>query len=131
MRSRKADTMSTEQISFRSQAVDEVIAKLTAEGSLDDEKFARWFSETRALSRPRSRSMLQAELQQRGLNRAAMEGAVKDYNSLEACATLLLKRRRIKSESLQDLAAYLMRKGFRFSEIQEVIRRENIDIDSK
>jgi regulatory protein len=98
-------------------ACDRAVAKLEAEGYLDDRAFARKWVAFRARTSPRSRRTLIQELNQKGIARETVTEAVAnvDEDALAlACAQKKIRhwQRYAGDERFKRIAAFLQRKGF-------------------
>lgn len=116
------------------------LERLSAMGYLDDEAFARWWSDQRDRHAPRGRRMLEAELRQRGVPREVIqanreagvgERAPEDEalpgNEDERARVALerhLRGRRMPTErpALQRLGMYLVNRGFDSETARSTIR---------
>lgn len=113
---------------YTSQVAEEICRRCQEQGYLDDNVFARQWVEERLRLKPRSAYMLRMELQQRGVEKAIVDDAlrgVSQQDELEAARALIAKkRRRIDAPPNPDeerkLLAMLMRKGFSHSVVQQI-----------
>ncbi len=69
---------------FASEAVEQTVALLTAEGLLNDAAFAQQWRQSRERRKPRSSRMIEHELKQLGIADDIIDGALEDYDSLDA-----------------------------------------------
>jgi regulatory protein len=115
------------------QQVEEVIARLTAAGLLDDDAYARAFTRSKVASQGFSRRRLQQELAKRGVERVVASEAidevmrdddVDEYASIERAA-----RKKLRSLAALDdatrkrrLYAYLARRGYAPEDVRRVTR---------
>lgn len=133
----------------RSKATDEVIHAtldhLTRLGLVDDLAFARWWLEQRDRHAPRGRRLVEAELRQHGVGRAAIEQMRDELAALEADAprpedaedlpateearaqVALAQHLRGRSipddpKALQRLGMFLMRRGFDPDTVRRTVR---------
>lgn len=93
---------------------------------LNDENFARWFAEQRTRKNKSSRAVV-AELRSKGINQSVAEETVKvldadDKNTIKKLVEKLSKRTRYQDK--QKLTAYLVSKGFSYSDVKEVINQQ-------
>ncbi|MBE3596084.1 MAG: RecX family transcriptional regulator [Hydrogenibacillus sp.] len=107
-----------------------VIARLVAEGYLDDRRFAQMWIEERKRSRPRSRAALLDELAVRGVPRDVALAALGDYteaDEFEAAVRLAAPYfRRARGDlrtRVQKTLAYLGRHGFSAETAYAAVRR--------
>lgn len=104
---------------------ERVIERLEAQRLLDDEAFARAWVAERRLLRPRSQSVLVQELAQKGIARAVVALVLSDEPEdaeLNTLRALVERKRRLPAYAQNDkLAQFLMRKGFRWEHIKQVL----------
>ena len=119
--------------------VDAAIARLVAQGYLDDESFARQFARSKALGAGLSRRRLQQELARKGVARAVADDAIGEVMaSEEVDAEAILDdvaRRKLRTLRNEDpvvqrrrLYAHLARRGYDADAVrgalQRVLRRD-------
>ena len=104
--------------------IDEAVARLRSRGYLDDEAFARFWTETREATSPRSRRLIRSELLAKGVTSETASAAVADVEDEEAAYRAAA--RRLRSLPVDDFEAFrrrlgdfLVRRGFSY----EVARR--------
>ncbi len=114
--------------SFDSDSVTAVLASLKAQGLVDDPAFARFWRDSRELSRPRSRWLTGRELRQKGVAEETIDqvlAAADDEDSAYRAA--LAKQRRLARDDYQGfrrrLGEYLRRRGFSYGVINHTVRR--------
>jgi regulatory protein len=116
---------------FSERALETALSDLERVGLVDDGKFARLFLESRVRRRPRSYSVLRAELRSRGVPVEIVESAIEEQRlevSEEALARLALGHRaeRMSATSPERARAragrFLASKGFSRSIIEELLR---------
>jgi len=98
--------------------VDEVITFLHCKKLLNDELYAGAYSRDRLLLKPRSRKLLKLELQQKGISNDVIEKELEEYDEEEALRKLINKK---KNYSPEELIQYLMRQGFSYDLIKQVV----------
>ena len=76
---------------FPTNAVDEVVSALATTSLLDDEAFARWWTESRTGSRPMSASMIARELAQKGIDGETVAVAIAEVDDAANARTLARK----------------------------------------
>lgn len=111
-------------------AMDQIITKLTALGLIDDEAFARRFVEYKQMVKPLSVKRLKLELRKKHISsdiidstlRSDDDDAVNDVQSLRKLIAKLKTRTRYQDE--QKLLQYLARQGYRYSDIQTALNDE-------
>ncbi|HRV76388.1 MAG TPA: regulatory protein RecX, partial [Candidatus Saccharimonadales bacterium] len=112
---------------FEQEEIDQLVDKLKKEGYLNDKEFANWWVNSRKLTRNISSLKLKSELAQKGIKGEVVEDALAnnfskedELNSLKD----LVKNKKNKYESEQKLMSYLVSKGFNYSQIKEVLNKE-------
>ena len=126
---------------FEPKVVAQTIEWLVDHRYLDDELYARQWVESRLRSKPRGRSMLRWELQQKGIDSAEISRALESLDSdaqLDTAMRALEKKIGRKQlaftpDETRKLAAHLARRGFPSDVVYESIRRfragSNLDND--
>ena len=104
---------------------ERVLNRLEEKGHVDDEVFARWWAESRNLTKGSSMRKLSNELMQKGVSRDVIERMIdesgrNDDDELQKIITK--KRRRYPDE--QKLIAYLARQGFSYDDIKQALANE-------
>ena len=143
-RSRKARAMALRLLAFRPRTVsemtdrlaskfgdreaEEAVQKLQAEGLLDDDAFARQWRESRERRSPRSRRMMERELQQRGVSNEVIEAAMEGFDQENAAhrAAARYASRQAGSDRVafdRRVGAYLHRRGFHAEVIRQTLRQ--------
>jgi regulatory protein len=105
-----------------------VLTRLREKGLVDDRAFAEAWVENRLAFRPRSSWALKYELRKKGIDRETIGIVLEGFNNEEAAYTAALKAARKMTDYSWDLfhkrlAAYLRRRGFKYSTISPVIKR--------
>lgn len=112
------------------EIIDRIIAKLKEKKFINDEEFARMFSENRLRFKPRSSRLIKLELKQKGIDPETIDKIINDeglmINDLESAKKLVEKRiERIrdlpKQEIYEKLGRYLASKGFNWDTIKKAI----------
>ena len=108
--------------------IDEVVARLTRAGLVNDQAFASYWVENRVTFRPRSTRVLRAELKQKGVSEEVLQGALAGTNDAEAAYSVAAKRaRRLEGLEYQEfrrkLGDFLARRGFDYDTIEPVVER--------
>jgi regulatory protein len=122
-------------------AVDAILARLEAQGLLDDAAFARQFARSRALCAGASRRFVLAALATRGIDRRVAESAVDEVFADEGADDVTLaaraaqKRLRVLRSLAPDvrrrrLQGYLARRGFGGDAIRKALASLDDDDDS-
>ena len=105
---------------FRTSTVRETLAQMYREGLLNDERFARAFTESRKNSRPKSASAVRRELEMKGVSRDLSLSVTSDIDDLEAALYAASKKSRALSNLPENkfhhkLIGHLRRRGFTYS----------------
>jgi regulatory protein len=111
-----------------SDVIDQVIARLTDAGLLDDEAFAKYWVENRENFRPRAGRALRFELRRKGLSDAAIKeaiGTIDESESAYRAGTARASRWRglERREFMEKLGAFLVRRGFSYQVAKDASTR--------
>jgi regulatory protein len=114
---------------FDDPAIDAAVEKLRAQGYIDDEAFARYWVEQRDRFRPKGERAIVSELLQKGIARETIEVAIGDRepDAEVKRARQVIRRPRARWAALPEperkrkIQQYLMRRGFSYDVIDEVI----------
>ncbi len=105
------------------------VEEFTTKRYLDDESFAKWFAEGRRRKNKSARA-ISSELFSKGVTSAIIQSIINeleekdDTNKSEgdALGELIIKLRgRLRYQDQQKLTAYLISKGFKYSDIKEAL----------
>lgn len=113
---------------FGAPVVGETLRRLRELGYLDDQAFARFYTETQQASRPRSKRLLTGELRWRGVAQETAEEATAEVSDEEA-AYLAASRRLRALRDLEyvrfreRLGSFLTRRGFSYDVARRTIER--------
>ncbi len=104
-----------------------VIDKLKSKGYLDDVSFAKWFIQSRNTHRPRSVSMLKMELSQKGVPKDIVSDLVSTMGDEKVTIMHLLdkklgSRRILDNREKAKIQGYLVRQGFAWDKVSEVVK---------
>ena len=120
---------------FSTAAAEQTVARLEAEGLLNDLAYAQQWRESRERRNPRSSHMIAMELKQKGVSEEDVEGALQDFDSRSAAHQAALRyaaRQAGKDRTAfnRRVGAYLSRRGFQSSVIRDTVRqlREELGI---
>lgn len=122
-RSQQEITRYLQRKQYQPETIQEVITKLKKLELVDDEAFAYKWVEWRQSTTPRSRRRLQAELTQKGIERAIIDevlGGIDQSEEMEAVKAIITKRGHRYSDR-RKLMAYLARQGFNYDVIQAAL----------
>jgi regulatory protein len=88
---------------YRSDLVEEAIARLTDLGMLDDEAFARAWVESRDRARPRGERALRSELALKGIERSVVEETIAERGGDDAGAVDRAAADRLLAKNLRGI----------------------------
>lgn len=116
---------------YAGAAIDEVVGSLKSQGLLDDEKFAKLFSQSRIYTRPTGKKVLAQELKKKGLSEQIVSETLanlKDFDESVSALELAEKRfSRVTGLSAEKkksrIYGFLKRRGFRDDVVYEVIKK--------
>lgn len=108
--------------------VEATIARLQANGLLDDDQFARLWVENRRAFRPRSHAALKMELRKKGLDEQAIQSALEAEAQDEEQLVRLAARKQARRyaglawpEFRRKLGGFLARRGFSYTTFAPVL----------
>ena len=105
----------------------ETVNRLQQNGQLNDEAFARAWTENRNEFRPRSKSALRMELRQKGLDEEIIQTVLEEQVDEEALALAAARKyaRRLEgrewTEFRKKLGGFLARRGFSYTTLAPVV----------
>lgn len=109
---------------------DRLVARLTANGLLDDDAFARFWVENRSTFNPRSDRALRAELRSKGVDDGTITAVLPQDDSAAAYDAATRRARRMVAVAGADadifrrkLLGYLQRRGFSYDVARETVDR--------
>ena len=119
---------------FGKAAIDGALSRLRELGYLDDTAFARFWTETRQASRPRSRRLLANELRRRGVAQSTAEEATAEISDEEAAYQAASRRLRslggLEYRRFRErLGGFLTRRGFSYDVSRHTIDRCWAELD--
>lgn len=109
---------------YDEELIEQVVARVTRLGYLDDVVFARRWVENRRLLKPVSRQKLLYELRQKRVSDEAIEAALAEdveENDERAILRTLVERKRRQYPDNQKMMQYLARQGYRYDDIKAVL----------
>jgi regulatory protein len=114
---------------FDVTTIDQVIARLSRAGLLDDEAFARYWIENRDTHKPRGSRALRYELRQKGVMDSVIDDLLTDYDEGDAAYRAAYSQaQRLARQSDHDidalrskLFAFLTRRGFPFDIARDIV----------
>ena len=115
-------------------AAEQTVARLQAEGLLNDAEFARQWRTSRERRKPRSRGMIQRELRHKGVADDIISDALEGYDSAAAAhraAARYAARQAAQGRAVFDrrVGAFLGRRGFDGQVIRQTLERLRQDLD--
>ena len=120
---------------FGSEAVERTVARLQAEGLLNDAEFARQWRDSRERRKPRSPRMIERELKDRGVAGDLISDTLEDFDSHAAAhraAARYAARQPVSDRAAFDrrVGAFLARRGFEAAIIRQTLHqfREELGI---
>lgn len=104
-----------------------IINRLVEQHYLDDLAFAQWLVASRTRSRLRSPRAIRQELLAKGIRGEVLTTALRSITSPQTTIHALLTHkfgppRQLASDEKKRLGSYLVRRGFAWSDIQEVVK---------
>ncbi len=111
---------------FPPEAVCEVVSSLAETSLLDDEAFARWWTESRTGSRPMAATMIAGELTQKGVDGAVVADAIAEVDDAENARAFARKLvRTIPTDEygrfVRRLSGRLTRRGYSRGLVRSVV----------
>ena len=115
---------------LKDEDVEWVIARLTQQGYLDDQEFARFWVEQRARFKPMAPRALRYELRQKGVDEATIQAVLsaREQNpeaaALEAARSRLARWQGLDQEAFRKkMVAFLQRRGFDWDAIRGALEQ--------
>jgi regulatory protein len=113
---------------FEAGEIEQVVARLEAEGLIGDAKFARDWVDLRTRTSPRGSRLLRQELGSKGVDKQTIELATATDREAEisSAKSLIVQKRLVQKYSGQEqkLIAFMMRRGYDYSVIVAALRDE-------
>ncbi len=107
---------------------ERVLRKLQQKGYVDDEKFARWWVESRNLVKGTSLRKLRSELQSKGVASGIIDSVQADSERSDGNElTKVIAKKRARYPDDQKLMQYLARQGFGYDDIKTALANNNDD----
>ncbi len=104
---------------------EDIITDMVDKKYINDQEFARWFADNR-MRKNKSTREISAELTSKGISKEIAsdilqsDEALSEVDRLKALVEKLKNRSRYQEQ--EKLIAYLQRKGFKYSDIKDVLR---------
>lgn len=111
---------------YDSPTVDIILNKLSEYNYVDDKKFAKAWIENRRLLKPTSLRRLRLELSQKHVSREVIAEVLEDDETDELAVLQDLVNKKNSQTRYQDekkLISYLLRQGFNYGDVKEVLGR--------
>lgn len=115
---------------YNEAVIGEVVASLKRIGEIDDEKFARYWMESRMHTNPIGDVVLKHELSEKGVSDSIIEATLTEkrekYDEYEAAFSMARERfERLKKldrqKAMKRVYDFLLRRGFKYDNIRKVI----------
>lgn len=110
---------------YDSPTIEVILNKLSDNGYIDDVKFAEAWVASRRLLKPTSLRRLRQELLQKHVDTAVIDLALESGEGNERAAlkeVIAKKRRQNRYQDQEKLIAYLLRQGFNYADIKDVLQ---------
>ena len=118
----KGERKLIETLGYAPALADRVLTKLQHKGYVDDEQFARWWVESRNLTKGTSLRKLRAELQAKGVASGIVEQVVAESGrSDDDELAKMIAKKRSKYPDEQKFMQYLARQGFGYDAIKSAL----------
>ena len=120
-----------EEAEYDEDVIEATLGRLVEQGCLNDAEFARFWVENRQRFNPKGPQALRQELRQRGVDGEAIDESLSELDSDEA-AYRAAQPRALRLAALakedpsafrQKLGAFLLRRGFPYEVVQQVVKR--------
>ena len=110
--------------------IELVISRLEAKGYVDDRRFAEWYVENRFLKKGISVKRLKMELMKKGISADVVSEVLSgsERNEKEEILKVVAKKRS-KYDTDEKLIQYLLRQGFSYALVREVVESSSILAD--
>lgn len=105
-----------------------ILNKLSTNGLVNDEVFAKSWVENRRLLKPTSLRKLKLELRQKGISDDIITSVLEADETTEIDVLkqiIVIKRRQTKYQDNEKLMQYLARQGFSYSDIKTAVQTED------
>ena len=117
----KKQTVDTQQVS---EMIERVMGRLQEKGYINDESFALSWVTSRQIHKKPSQRKLEQELRAKGVESEIIATVLQksDISEKDNLAELVAKKRRLtRYQDKSKLTHYLLRQGFRYEDIKEVL----------
>ncbi|NOV03092.1 regulatory protein RecX [Paenibacillus planticolens] len=113
---------------YEPPVIDWVIEKLASQNYLNDEEFAKMWTDSRIISQKKGRNLVRQELQQKGIHKELVKHAMENINPEDELAgAMKLAQTKWKQTSGETFdkkrktAAFLMRRGYTGTVVNKVL----------
>lgn len=113
---------------YEPPVIEWVIEKLASQNYLNDEEFAKMWTDSRIISQKKGRNLVRQELQQKGIHKELVKHAIENINPEDEIAgAMKLAQTKWKQTSGETFdkrrktAAFLMRRGFTGAVVTKVL----------
>jgi regulatory protein len=113
---------------YEPSIIDRVIEKLASQNYLNDEEFAKMWTDSRIISQKKGRNLVRQELQQKGIDKEFVKHAMENINPEDEIAGAMkiaqTKWKQTSGETFdkkRKTAAFLMRRGFTGAVVTKVL----------
>lgn len=105
-----------------SDFVDKIIKKLRDKKYLDDSKFAEWYVQNRFLKKGVSVKRLGMELTKKGISKEIVDGVLRGSERNDRDEILkIIAEKRVRYSDDEKLKAYLVRQGFDYQLVRDLV----------
>lgn len=110
------------------EMTERVYNRLEQKGYIDDEKFARWWVESRNLRKGTSQRKLRSELQAKGVMSSTIDAVLADTERSDVSELQkIVAKKRAKYPDDQKFTQYLARQGFSYDDIKQALGQNAAD----
>ncbi len=119
------------KVGFDEEEVVAVLQKLENDKFLNDETYIESYVSSRQIFRPRSKRQLSNELRKKGINAKLIDESLRmlDDDSQRAAAEQIIRKKLLlpRFQDKQKLTEYMLRQGFPYSLVKEVITEVSLE----
>lgn len=115
-----------ERAGVSAELTERVLARLIERGYVDDEVFAKWWTENRHQRKGSSLRKLSAELASKGVDRQIIDRVLSesDRSDIDELEKVIAKKRR-RYDNDEKFMRYLASQGFSYDDIKNALSQEN------
>ncbi len=114
---------------YENNTVTKILNKLSNRGLLDDKKFALAWVRDRRVLKPVSKRRLLQELQQKKISQKIISEVLEqdETNEQDVLRDVIAKKRtQSRYQDNQKLIAYLLRQGFRYDDVKQLLKASDV-----